>query len=105
MKISDKEAIQNALTREYIYPSGMQTHPNEEVYYDHASGRPFKEIYPSMYKKGWAFIGTYVEDDGIYFVNDEDAAEYIRKKYRIKLETSYDRGYHYYSEWMREAWQ
>ena len=41
------------IQREYIYPTGMQTHPNEEVYYDHTSGRPFKEIYPSMYKEGW----------------------------------------------------
>ena len=52
------------LQREYIYPTGMKTHPNEEVYYDHTSGKPFKELYPSMYKEGWAFIGIYVEDEG-----------------------------------------
>ena len=40
-----------------------------------------------------------------YFVNDEEAADFIKKKYRISLQTSYDRGYHYYSEWEREAWQ
>ena len=50
------------LQREYIYPNGMQTHHNEEVYYDHASGKPFKELYPSMYKEGWAFIGIFVCD-------------------------------------------
>ena len=93
------------LQKEYIYPTGMKTHPNEDVYIDYATQRPFKEIYPSMYKEGWAFIGTYVEDAGIYFVNDEEAADYIKKKYRISLQTSYDRGYHYYSEWEREAWQ
>ena len=92
-------------TIEYIYPTGMQTHPNEEVYYDHATGKPFKEIYPSMYSKGWAFIGTCIENDGLFFVEDNDAKEYIRKKYRISIETSYNRGNHYYSEWEREAWQ
>ena len=91
-------------TREYIYPTGMQTHPNEEVYYDHATGKPFKEIYPSMYDKGWAFIGTCIEDENLFFVEDDDAKEYIRKKYRISLETSYQRGLHYYSDWQRETW-
>ena len=92
--------------REYIYPTGMKTHPNEDVYYDYASGKPFKELYPSMYKEGWGFIGIRVVDEEIYFINDEEAEEYILKKYRLKsMQSSYDKGYHYYSEWEREAWQ
>ena len=87
-----------------IYPTGMKTHPNEELWIDDASGKPFKELYPSMYKEGWAFIGIFVCDEGIFFINDVEAKEYIRKKYRISMQGSYDRGYHYYSEWQREAY-
>ena len=105
MEISEEQAIKNAMTREYIYPTGMQTHHNEEVYYDHASGKPFKELYPSLYSKGYAFIGIYVVDHGVFFINDDEAEEYIKKKLRISMQGSYDRGYHYYSEWVRESWQ
>lgn len=105
MEITEEQAIKNAMTREYIYPTGMQTHHNEEVYYDYPSGKPFKELYPSLYKEGWAFIGIYVVDHGVFFINDEEAEEYIKKKLRISLQGSYDRGYHYYSEWVRESWK
>lgn len=105
MEISEKQAIENAMTREYIYPTGMQTHHNEEVYYDQASGKPFKELYPSLYSKGYAFIGIYVVDHGVFFINDDEAEAYIKKKLRISMQGSYDRGYHYYSEWLRESWQ
>ena len=87
-----------------IYQTGMKTHPSEELWIDNASGKPFKELYPSMYKEGWAFIGIFVCDEGIFFINDDEAKEYIRKKYRISMQGSYDRGYHYYSEWQREAY-
>ena len=46
-----------------IYPTGMKTHPTEELWIDDASGKPFKVLYPSIYKKGWAFIGIYCEED------------------------------------------
>ena len=71
----------------------MKTHPNEDVYYDYASGKPFKELYPSMYKEGWGFIGIRVVDEEIYFINDEEAEEYILKKYRLRsMQSSYDKG-------------
>ena len=66
-----------------IYPTGMKTHPNEELWIDDASGKPFKELYPSMYKEGWAFVGIYCEDDGKTFINDEDAEKYLKEKYGL----------------------
>ena len=35
---------------EVIYPTGMETHPNEELFIDHASGKTFKELCPEGYK-------------------------------------------------------
>ena len=89
---------------EVIYPTGMKTLPNEELFIDQASGKTFKELYPSMYKKGYAFIGIYCSDDGIYFIEDDDAEEYLKKQHgMVNLYHSYDKGFHYYSEWQREA--
>ena len=89
---------------EIVYPTGMKTHPNEELWVDDASGKTFKELAPSMYKNGWAFIGIYCEENGKTFVNEEDAEEYLNKEYGLaNLYHSYAKGYHFYSEWQREA--
>ena len=91
--------------REYINPTGMQTHTNEELWIDDASGKTFKELAPSMYKNGWAFIGIWCDDQGKSFINDDDAEKYLKKTLRVKnLQHSYNKGYHYYSEWERESY-
>ena len=91
---------------EVIYPTGMETHPNEELFIDHASGKTFKELCPEGYKDGIAFIGIYCEDDGIYFIEDDDAEEYLKKQHgMVNLYNSYYKGFHYYSEWQREAFK
>ena len=91
--------------REYIYPTGMKTHPNEELWIDEASGKTFKELAPNMYKNGWAFIGIYCDDQGKSFINSNDAEKYLKKTFKIKnLQHSYNQGYHYYSEWERESY-
>ena len=87
-----------------IYPTTMQTHSNEELWFDDASGKTFKELCPSAYKDGWAFIGIWCDDDGKSFIDEKEAEKYLLKKYRLKsMQSSYEKGYHYYSEWEREA--
>ena len=89
---------------ETIYPKGMDTHPNEELWVDDASGKTFKELCPELYEMGYAFVGIFVCDENIYFIDDDEAEKYILKKYRLKsMKSSYNKGYHYYSEWEREV--
>jgi hypothetical protein len=89
---------------ETIYPKGMDTHPNEELWVDDASGKTFKELCPELYEMGYAFVGIVVCDENIYFIDDEKTKKYILKKYRLKsMKSSYNKGYHYYSEWEREV--
>ena len=53
---------------------------------------------------GYAFVGIFVCDENIYFIDDDEAEKYILKKYRLKsMKSSYNKGYHYYSEWEREV--
>ena len=87
-----------------IYPTTMQTHANEELWVDAGSGKTFKELCPSAYKDGWAFIGIWCDDDGKSFIDEKQAEEYLCKTYGVaNLQHSYAKGYHYYSEWEREA--
>jgi hypothetical protein len=89
---------------ETIYPKGMETHTNEIICIDHVSGKTFKELCPELYEMGYAFVGIFVCDENIYFIDDDEAEKYILKKYRLKsMKSSYNKGYHYYSEWEREV--
>ena len=89
---------------ETIYPTGMDTHPNEELWVDDASGKTFKELCPELYEEGYAFVGIWCDDEGKSFIDDDDALNYLKKQFKVKsLDHSYEKGYHYYSEWQREA--